>query len=799
MILRMLLLLCVFGAGWWRMERAFCHQQHLEARLPADGETVRLEGHVVQLEEKESWHVLTLDTEKWERVLVYVEKEKEEGNEKEKEKENRNENKNKNKNKNAGWRIGQQVLAKGQVSRFAEAGNPGQFDLSRYYRSKGISMTVFADQVSGDEGSWPYQNGLYQIRRRLSGVMEAICAPEDLGIFQAAILGEKGTMDEDIRDLYQKSGISHLLAISGLHLSLIGMGFYRLLRRGGLGFGAAGAAGAAAVISYGIMTGASGSAVRAVIMLSVSFLASWLGRTYDLLSALSLAALLLSASNPFVIGESGFQLSFGAVFGIGFVGERLRKGLRPKGGLRESFLTSLGIQLVTGPIVLWHYYTYPVYGIFLNLLVIPLMGYVIVSGILGMGVGLFSAALGRLAVGSGHYILLLYQWLCLLFLKLPGSQLITGRPQPVQIFWYGAAVTGLLAIISCGREGVGKWMSAQKKRGDEREENPEKPGVRGLRWAVFLTGTVLCFLLLLPSRQEGLTVCFLDVGQGDGAVIRGDGGEIVFSGLSGEGGEIVEPLGSRGITLLVDGGSTSDKNVGENRLEPYLKYSGISAVDVIMVSHGDADHINGLSYLLKECEEIEAGCLVLPEAGKGDEAYVELIWAAEARGMPVRYMDGGDRIKAGALELTCLYPGPGEELLSQDRNRQSLVVKGDYEGFHFLLTGDTSQECESRILERAQGEVKDFLGEVQVLKAAHHGSRYSSSEAFLEAVSPQITVLSYGEGNRYGHPHEEAVERILEAGSRILETENQGAVTFHIQDGRVIYGGYKAVYIENSP
>lgn len=125
MILRMLLLLCVFGAGWWRMERAFCHQQRLEARLPADGETVRLEGHVVQLEEKESWHVLTLDTEKWERVLVYVEKEKEEGNEKEKEKENRNENKNKNKNKNAGWRIGQQVLAKGQVSRFAEAGNRG--------------------------------------------------------------------------------------------------------------------------------------------------------------------------------------------------------------------------------------------------------------------------------------------------------------------------------------------------------------------------------------------------------------------------------------------------------------------------------------------------------------------------------------------------------------------------------------------------------------------------------------------------------------------------------------------------
>ena len=160
--------------------------------------------------------------------------------------------------------------------------------------------------------------------------------------------------------------------------------------------------------------------------------------------------------------------------------------------------------------------------------------------------------------------------------------------------------------------------------------------------------------------------------------------------------------------------------------------------------------------------------------------------------MAVRYMDAGDQIQAGDLFLTCLYPGKGEELQNPDRNRQSLVVKGDYQGFHFLLTGDTSQECELRILERTD---EKLLDEVQVLKAAHHGSRYSNSQEFLDAVSPAVTVISYGEGNRYGHPHGETEERIWQSGSRILKTGELGAVTFYVGKGKA---GYQ-VYRKNPP
>ncbi len=776
-----LLLLCVFGAGWGRMWGTLCQDRKLEASLPEDGAAVSAEGRAVWLEENEKWLVVTLETADWGKVLVYLEKEDgglQNGEEEEM------------------IRPGRRLRAEGQVSRFDEPGNPGQFNLRRYYRSKGIAMSLFAERVTGEEGGgyWPYLDGLYRIRRHFCRILESVCEPGDLGIFQAAILGEKGEMDAQIQDLYQKSGIAHLLAISGLHLSLVGMGFYRLLRRFGLGFGPAGAAGCAAVISYGIMTGSSGSAMRAVIMLSVSFLAAYLGRTYDLLSSLSLAAILLAASRPLMILESGFQLSFGAVLGIGMTGECLKEALRPGRGLPESLLTSVGIQLVTVPIVLWHYYQYPVYGILLNLLVIPLMGCVIISGMLAMSVGVVSLSLGRAAIGSGHYILLLYQWLCRLFLRLPGSQMIMGRPGAPQLFCYVAAAALLVFGIRYGGEIKGRFT---KKRTDRGEEEKENAAITRIKWGIFLLGSIGCFLLLLPPGQKGLTVCFMDVGQGDGTVIRTEPGKICFTGLSGtgEGGQAgargtfaVSPISGRGITVLVDSGSTSDKSEGENRLVPYLKYCGIRAVDVIMVSHGDEDHINGLTYLLQECPEIAAGCLVLPEAGRGDAAYDGLLLAAAARGLTVWYMDAGDQIRAGGLLLTCLYPGEGEELRNPDRNRQSLVVKGDYPGLCFLLTGDTSQECEARILKRTDPEI---LGEVQVLQAAHHGSRYSSSQAFLDAVSPAVTVISYGEANRYGHPHAETIGRIQKTGSLILETGSQGAVTINVRDGRAVCRVYQ--------
>lgn len=756
-ILRILLLLCAFLAGFARMEQAVFTWEQVEQALPEDGSRAVFRGRVEEIGERGDYRTVTLSTKETGKVLIYEKRSQAQA-----------------------LSIGERILVKGKVSRFSQARNPGQFDGRKYYRAQGISAAVFADQVKAGEENLkgtisPGRNALYRLRRNFGKILDQICGEKEAGVMKAALLGEKEGMDQEWKNLYQRNGIAHLLAISGLHLSMIGMGLYQLLRKGGAGYGLAGLCAGAAVTAYGIMTGSSGSAMRALVMLLSSFLAAYLGRTYDLLSALALAALLLSWADPFLIGEAGFQLSFGAVLGIGLLGENLVRALHAEKAWQKTLLASLAVQLATAPVVFWHYFQYPAYGVLLNLIVVPLMGYVILSGLAGIGLGSIALGLGTAAVGSGHYLLLLFEKLGRIFLRIPGNQLVFGKPKWVQVAAYYLVLSVFTGFLSISGRNIEKNPDKIHKSGDTGLIEKIKRyvcGANGWRWTVFAAGYVCCFLCLYPVPENGCDIAFLDVGQGDGIVIQ--------CGREGSReGKFPRALARR-PAVIIDGGSTSDKRLGENRLEPYLKAEGIARVEAAVVSHGDEDHISGLRYILEECPDIRIACLILPEAGRGDPAYDGLIRAAEEKGTTVRYMKAGDRFTVGECSFTCLYPQKGEEIDPSDRNRQSLIIRMDYGGFHMLLTGDADREGEIKAVEWS----RDSLADIQVLKAAHHGSRFSNSEELLEAVRPIWTVISYEEGNSYGHPHQETLDRLEEAGSRILKTGQQGAVLIHAEGGK---------------
>lgn len=633
---------------------------------------------------------------------------------------------------------GQIVSVTGTVSEEKGPRNPGEFDYALYYRARGIRARAFGEEIRIlDRRGSPLLTFLYRLRLHSGRILELIAEPEDAGVFQAAILGDKAGLDERLRDLYQKNGIAHLLAISGLHVSIIGAGVYGLLRRIGLGFGSAGVAAGMILVGYGEMTGSSASVNRAVLMLLCVFLAAYLGRTWDLVSAACLAGIVLLAGSPYLVTQGGFQLSFGAVLSIGVLGDSLIRTVEPESMWQRTVITSLSIQLVTYPIVLYHFYQYPVFGIFLNFLVIPLMTFVIYSGMAGILFGSFSVAAGMTAVGAGHYILAVYRLMCVWCSGLPGYTLIAGRPKLWQIMlYYSVLGAGLLSFIY--RRNRGKKTSRLQ--------------------LLFLSA--LCFCLLFHVPVKGLEVTFLDVGQGDGCFLE-----------------------TQDCRILVDGGSTSEKNLGKLSLEPFLKSRGVSRIDYAIVSHGDADHISGLVYLMESVPDISISCLILPCLSGEDEAYRRLKELAEQRGIGVILMEAGDRLEKGGLTLTCLYPGSEDP--AADRNEQSLVLKADYDEFHMLLTGDMSSTGEARMLERLSTDAICGLSEVQVLKAAHHGSSTSSGREFLEAVNPRWTVLSYGEGNRYGHPAYEVVERLRNQDSRIWETARSGAVMLRTDGTRI--------------
>ena len=232
-----------------------------------------------------------------------------------------------------------------------------------------------------------------------------------------------------------------------------------------------------------------------------------------------------------------------------------------------------------------------------------------------------------------------------------------------------------------------------------------------------------------------------------------------------------------GFNVLIDGGSSDISSVGKYRLAPYLKCHGISCLDYVFISHGDKDHTSGVLELLLG-GEIKIDCLVMTKFALSDEAYAELLEAAEKQGTRILFIGKGDFFTLGEIKLTCLYPEMKDEGTGND---QSMVLLMECGGIKTLFTGDLTGEKEIFI---------DFE-DIDVLKVAHHGSKYSTGQEFLEKTTPVISLISAGKDNMYGHPHKELIERLEQTGSRIYRTPENGAVTVGYEKGKVCIATYR--------
>ena len=264
------------------------------------------------------------------------------------------------------------------------------------------------------------------------------------------------------------------------------------------------------------------------------------------------------------------------------------------------------------------------------------------------------------------------------------------------------------------------------------------------------------------KSEEGIRAAVLDVGQGDCIYIRGDQED-----------------------YLVDGGSSDVSSAGIYRIEPYLLANAVDTLDYVFATHGDEDHINGIRELLENQDlGVRIRNLVLPSEGYLDEKLLELAETARKNGTRTAVMRAGDKIteKTGKTELKCLGPVEGTKL--EPGNEASLVMELTYGDFCMLLTGDVEGQGEESLYK--EGE----LPQCDVLKAAHHGSRDSTTAEFLKAAQPKAALISAGVDNRYGHPHEETLERLREAGCSVYSTQENGTLTVRTDGQKVKLSGY---------
>ena len=611
--------------------------------------------------------------------------------------------------------IGSLVILKGTLKNFQQPTNPGQFNAPFYYQILRISFRLNQAeiQVKSDK-FYKISEGLYQLRRKAGSKVDALLPEQEASVMKTMLLGEKGILDEEIKGLYQRNGIAHILAISGLHISMIGMGLYQLLRRAGLKIRLSAILASMVILLYGMMTGFAVSAIRAIAMFLLQMLAQILGRTYDRITALAVAAVLVLVEQPLYLFHSGFQFSFLCVLGISLI-------LPVLGNVRKGKKLFEGIALmaVTLPVYLGVFYQIPVYSMFLNFIVLPMMSILMGAGIVMILAAFLCTPLGIPAAWLITGILMVYERLGLFTEQLPYHYWTPGCPAKWQLAVYVAILIIIAALGRTKRKavlyqrdcihkdcihrrgGCAKGILQEDMRRHEvlQYEIPQyemqNKRIRriachggkwistygipvGICWGFLLLGVVILTWRFRPELQ----VTFLDVGQGDCIFLQTENGD----------------------SYLTDGGSSSVSKVGKYRMIPFLKYQGASQIKAVFVSHADSDHCNGIAELLEqaELEGIRVENLVLTDLADEcrSEGYEELVELAGQNGITVQFLHEGQQLQDGELLFQCLHPSKGYR--AEDLNETSMVLLVTYREFSMLLTGDVQGAGEEHLTQELQ-------------------------------------------------------------------------------------------------
>ena len=683
--------------------------------------------------------------------------------------------------------LGSLIHVEGVADPFRVAENDGGFDERGYYCSMGIYGRVKADHHKTlKDPSNHIAESLFGLRVAMQSVYEEDLPGEEPGILSAMTLGEKGGLTEDIRELFRSAGIAHILAISGLHISIVGQVIYRLLRKKCSGL-LSGILSMTVVVLYGLMTGGSISAWRAIVMYGILMISQISGAAYDPLSALALCAVTFLFIAPSYICNPGFIFSFGAVMGVCTVSmpvcdaykvyarkrwestNRLDQGTGYKSSpverIMSGLISAITIWVFTLPVVAYFYYEVPVYVVGLNLIFIPVLKYVVAGGLLGGLFGSISAG-GIMGLVSDwvrrgcmimcHSILYVYEYLSDHSLKLPYASITTGRCPVYRMVIYYALLYLIVSII-IRKAQIYEHIPKERNRG-EKCRRFFSGRIYRLSAAIITCAAGFLILIRIPQTSH-MSLDMLSVGQGDGIVIVSD----------------------ERVVSMIDGGSSSNPKLADYVLLPYLKYHGYDHLDYWLISHPDEDHYNGMLSLMREGYRVDN--VVLAAGAVRNEGYEEIVSTAKAAGANIILMRQNDVIRTDSMSLTCL--GPYEGAVYSDTNEASMVLWLRYKDLDALFTGDMGEGAERDTLRYS--DISNLAAErdLELLKVAHHGSKNSSCSEWLEALLPDAAIISAGRNNSYGHPAKETLERLYHIKSSVFCTRDLGQISVDMSDDKI--------------
>ena len=656
---------------------------------------------------------------------------------------------------------GERIRFPARLRPFRNFHNPGHYDYESAMKLKGFSC---AASVSDGRQIVPMGRGhlgylseiLESARRPIRSFFQETLPHQNHALYRALILGERQLIGHEMREPFNVAGLGHILAVSGLHIGLVGWLAY-LLIKGLLSLSyrlalqtdirkLAAAVTCFPVVAYALLAGFQVSSQRAMIMALAYLFSMIVGRDKEIWSTFALAAIVVLAIDPHSLFGISFQLSFGAVLGIlwlapaiyGKVFAPFTEGMK-RGKITERFCTYIGgliavtlsAMIFLLPIIAFYFHRISVVSIPANIIVVPILGlWVIPLGLLSVAALPISTTLAQLLLQWGAWGM---EWMnaavkVWTHLSWASFWIFTPNAFEIVIFY------GLIFFIFFFR----RWPWAKM----------------GLLLFFFLLAGDIFYWTYKTRFNPYLKITYLDVGQGNSALVQFPGKE----------------------RMLIDGGgfSRSTFDVGRMVVAPFLFHSKMLRVDYLVLTHAQADHMNGLRFMASHVHPKE---LWYNGYGVKNRSFEELMKTVEERKIRKFLpsdLRGGRKISGVQVEL--LHPPSAErkeKLLetSAGMNNKSLVLKLTYGGRSLLFPGDLERAGEEMVISRAGSLLKS-----DILLAPHHGSRYSCSTAFLEMVRPRLCIISSGQGNYFGFPHSETLKRLRTAGSQVVRIDQVGAV-----------------------
>ena len=661
--------------------------------------------------------------------------------------------------KNKEIEYGNKIKLEGTYIKPSKSRNYRGFDYSNYLKTENIYGTIEQngkiELIKEKNINYLFIN-LYKVKNKIIKNINNKFPEETRGVVLGILLGDKSSIEEDVRQNFADSSLSHILAVSGTHISYVVICISVLFKKLKLNKNIRKVLTSLVLFMYLYLVDFSVSATRAVIMSTIVIMQMLFYRKQDTITTIAFSSIIILINNPYSILNIGFLLSYGGTIGIILFVNRISIESKEdffqrfKSYLKDICIVTISAQTIIMPIIIYYFNTISFTFIISNIIASLIIGPIIMIGLVIIAISFFKIPIISLIIRFYNILIVILVRTADIISKIPMSKIYLKTPTTLEIIFYYSVVF-LIALLIYIKKSNSKFI---KKTIQIDIYNLKNFFINNRNKVLIFISIVSLISITSIKIPKELKINFIDVGQGDSCLIT-------------------TPQNKK---VIVDSGGSESYDVGKNVLLPYLLDKRITKIDYIMISHFDTDHCKGFEYVL---ENIKVKNVIISKQSESSENFKQIMKIIRKKRINLIVVQKGTKIKIDNFTTVDIL-SPQSESIADNMNDNSIVAKFEAYNFSILFTGDASEKIEKELIKEKINLKSD------ILKVSHHGSKTGTSEEFLKSVKPKIALIGVGENNKFGHPTKDVIKRLTENKIKIYRTDTDGEIRIKIKKSKNI-------------